>query len=616
MCGVVAVLGHRVPNLDPALDALHHRGPDGRGQWRGANGNIALGHTRLALVDPAGGAQPLFNEDRSVVAVVNGEFYGHRAIRDSLTSRGHRFRTRSDSEILVHLYEQYGLDCVEHLRGEFAFVLWDAPRRRLFAARDRFGVKPLCFARPQSRQPLMLASEAKALLALGHPARWDRRSLWHAAHHQYLPRGRSLFENVEQLPSGHRLVATADTLTIDEYWSLDFPTDLPPASEAVAELRDRLDTAVALRLEADVPVAFYLSGGIDSAAVVALAAKHIERPVCFNIAFDHPPYDERDAAALVADHLSAELHTVEVSQDTLVNLLPTATVMSEGLAINGQLPAKLALSRAVAEAGYKAVLVGEGADEMLCGYSHLGLDYAAWTNTSIKPGPANDGGVMRPNSDAPALDLVRRRIGSVPSFLRAKAGFGRTLAGFLRPALPSDLHGQDPFDALLTALSTDQLAGRNPVDQATWLWTHLTLTGYILRTLGDGTEMASSIEGRVPFLDHKLAEFLMALSPHDKFRGGIEKTILRDAVSDLLPQAIVNRRKQPLLAPPITRYRSPHIRSFIRDTLTQTDLYDRDDVMTWLTDVECADEVTQRSAEPILMSLLTATILERHYGLT
>lgn len=619
MCGLVAAFGATM-DLTPALDALAHRGPDGRGTWHSHDHGVSLGHTRLALVDVDGGAQPLFNEEGSIVCIVNGELYGHRRIRAELESEGHRFSSRSDSEILLHLYEKHGLDCVEHLRGEFAFVLWDSHQQRLVAARDRFGVKPLCFARPTGTgRPLLLGSEAKAILALGHPARWDRRSLWHAAHHQYLPPGRSLFEGIEQLPAGHRLVADRRGIHIDRWWALRFPTCAPEGPEDAAQrLEATLAEAVRLRLQADVPVGFYLSGGLDSSAIVALAAQHIDRPACFSIAFEHAPYDERSAACDVARHVGADHHLVEVTQDTLVDLLPLAVERSEGLAINGQLPAKLALSQAAAAAGYKAVLVGEGADELLAGYPHLAMDYQAWTGGGGNGATSSiAAGVMVPTRDAPGIQAVTERLGFTPTFLRAKAAFGRRLSHLLAPALPAAFSDDDPFEMLLGGLPLNDLNGCNPVDKATWLWTHLALTGYILRTLGDGTEMAASIEGRVPFLDDQVADLLIHTRLDAKFRGREEKAILRDAVRRHLPPHIAARPKQPLLAPPLVLFSTAHARDFVHDTLDGgSSLYGRAEVQRWLATLASAPETERQAAEPVLLTLLTATLLQTHFGLT
>ncbi|HTE19953.1 MAG TPA: asparagine synthase (glutamine-hydrolyzing), partial [Armatimonadota bacterium] len=351
MCGVVAILSQSAPvgeeTLQRALEALRHRGPDGSGVWGTPDRRVALGHARLSVIDLETGAQPLSSEDGQVVAVVNGEFYDWERIRRILEQRGHRFSTHSDSEILVHLYEQYGQDCLRHLRGEFAFVLWDGRRRQLFAARDRWGIKPLCYVMVDGT--LYLASEAKGLFAAGVRAAWDREAFFQAAHLQYVPPDRTLFAGVCQLRPGHSLIAADGEVRTHGYWYLDYPPvehAAMDASEAdiVHELRELLDEAVRLRLRADVPVACHLSGGLDSSAVLGLAARHSPRPIdCFTVSFDAAPYDELRVAEEMARHAGANLHPVRVTQDDLVEHLSDAVYFSEGLAINGHLTAKFLL---------------------------------------------------------------------------------------------------------------------------------------------------------------------------------------------------------------------------------------------------------------------------------
>jgi asparagine synthase (glutamine-hydrolysing) len=343
-----------------------------------AGGTVILGHRRLALVDRAGGGQPIASEDGAVVAVVNGELYDDRdTLRKRLELRGHRFATCSDSELLVHLFEEDGPEGVAELRGEFAFALWDRRDGALWLGRDPFGVKPLHYAR--IRNGVVAASEAKALFAFGVPAAWDGAAFLHAIHHQYLPPRRSLFAGVETVSPG-TLVRIDRNGRVEErrYFALPLLSeeDTSPATtfeERASLLRESLAASVRLRLRGEHDVAFALSGGLDSAAVVALARPHLgaRRPACFGVVFDRAPYDERDAMRVTARHLDVDLHEVEVDEASLLELLPASVRAAEGLASNGQLPAKLALARAIRAAGFPVVLTGEGADEALLGYAHL-----------------------------------------------------------------------------------------------------------------------------------------------------------------------------------------------------------------------------------------------------
>ncbi|MBM3946637.1 MAG: asparagine synthase (glutamine-hydrolyzing), partial [SAR202 cluster bacterium] len=520
VCGILALASSREPlcpnRLGPALASLRHRGPDATGTWIAPDRRVGLGHTRLAIVDLETGDQPIASEDGRMVAVVNGEFYGWERMRRDLEQRGHRFRTRSDSELLVHLYEEYGTGCLSYLRGEFAFALWDAAAGRLFAARDRWGIKPLCYA--EWNGAFALASEAKALFALGAPAAWDPQAFLQAVQVQYTPPDRTLFAGIRQLPPGHFLTRERGELRTAVYWDLNYPLAEPPAPlserrrlDAIQELRERLNEAVCLRLRADVPVACHVSGGLDSSVILGLAARHSARPVdCFTVRFDAAPYDEWEVAAETARAAGAVLHGVRATPEALVHCLPDAVYAAEGLAINGHLPAKFLLSRAIRDAGYKVVLTGEGSDEVLAGYAHLRRDLletggggaaAGGEETSLAERNRISAGIMLPEGEGLSLAGVRRRLGWAPTFLQAKATLGRRLRDVLAEPFLQEWGGVDSLELFVSAITPPgSLSGRGPVDQALYLWNKSALANYILRTLGDGTEMAHSVEGRLPFL--------------------------------------------------------------------------------------------------------------------
>jgi asparagine synthase (glutamine-hydrolysing) len=326
MCGIVAMYSHRgrvnPAALDRATDVLDHRGPDGRGRWLSADHRVGLGHTRLSIIDLVTGDQPIASEDERLHLIVNGEFYDYEAIQRRLTEAGHRLRTRSDSEIALHLYEDRGAQCLHQLRGEFAFVLWDAANHTLFAARDRFGIKPLFYAVVDGT--LILASEIKALFAAGVPARWSRAGMYQA-----LGAGAdqtiTLYDGVYQLPPGYYLTASGDSIQLHQYWDFDYPvadairTDKADA-EYIAELREALQEAVRLRLRADVPVGCYLSGGLDSCAVLGLAASALQAPIrAFTLGFEGAAYDESAIACEMAQHVNAEYYPIQIRQSDLAD---------------------------------------------------------------------------------------------------------------------------------------------------------------------------------------------------------------------------------------------------------------------------------------------------------
>ena len=489
-------------------------GPDERQTWISADGRAGLGHARLSIIDLSSGTQPIANEDGSLQIVVNGEFYDFERIRAELESQGHRFRTRSDSEIALHLYEQHGLRFFEELRGEFAFVLWDARNRTLLAARDRFGIKPLLYA--VRGETLYVASEAKAIQAAGVPLSWDEGSFFHCMQLQYTHFDRTLFDGIYQVRPGHFLLATDGHVQCHRYWDQDYPlADETPATaadpvELTEMFRARLDEAVRLRLRADVPVACFLSGGLDSAAVAGIAMQRLSRPLaCFTVCFDDDDYDEFPIAEETAKFLGADFHPLRASRRDLLNALPDAIHHAEGLVVNGHLAAKFLLSRSVRDAGYKVVLTGEGSDEMLAGYPHFRADL--WSHDADNPDSAGllerlwdtnvvSAGLLLPQGDTLPLDRLSTLLGFSPSFLQTKASLGLRNLSLLSRDFGERFAGRDPFDVLLLGIDhAGQLAGRHRLNQSAYLWLKIAFPNYLLRLLGDASEMAHSVEGRLPF---------------------------------------------------------------------------------------------------------------------
>jgi asparagine synthase (glutamine-hydrolysing) len=628
MCGIVAVASAApvAPGrVAAAIAALGHRGPDGRGAWRSDDGAVALGHARLAVIDPAGGAQPIANEDGAIRAVVNGELYGHDEHARWLVARGHHLRSRCDAEVLVHLYEELGDDLVRSVRGELAFVLWDGRRRRLLAGRDRFGVKPLVWAR--WRGGVALASEAKALFALGVPARWDDEAFFHAAHTQYPWPDRTLFCGVGQLEPGTILIWDAGGGGGDggdgaprtaRYWEL--PVGAAPAAatldDAAARLRDALDDAVRVRLRADARVCVQLSGGIDSTSVAALAARAGGVGGAFTVAWSggdvSGPYDERELAAATARELGLAHAVVELDGRAIAAAWPDAVAHGEGLAINGHLAGKWLLSRAMQAAGYKVALTGEGADELLAGYPHLRADAGA---AAAADGHAASRGLMLPAPGDTGLstDGVRARLGFVPTWLAAKAVLGRRVRELLAPDLVRRFAGADPLAALVERLGGERLRGAPRLHVAAATWARSALAQYILRTLGDGMEMAHGIEGRVPFLDHRVAEIAFAIDPRVLAGEGLDKPVLRRAVAGLVPAAIAARPKHPFLAPPLARLAPALVQDTLRAHARRSPLVDGARLVEVLDALPAMAGAEQQAWDAALMLILSAAILEARY---
>ena len=405
---------------------------DRQRHWLAADHRVGLGHARLSIIDLTTGGQPIASEDEQIRIVVNGEFYGYESIQRELEQSGHRLRTRSDSEIALHLYEDLGAQCLHRLRGEFAFVLWDETNRTIFAARDRFGIKPLFYA--SHGETLYFASEVKALFAAGVPARWDAESVYHCVEfggHQV----RTLFDGVFQVPPGHYLIATEKHVQLNRYWDFDYPRAelaAPKRSDAdyAAEFRHVLEEAVRIRLRADVPVGCHLSGGLDSCAVLGLAARHHPEPIrAFTLTFDCAEYDEEKEAREMAAKAGAEFFPIPIRQDDLADHFADAILQSETLCFNAHGVAKYVLSRAVRDAGYKVVITGEGSDEILGGYAHFRRDMLLYNREGQDPAEVTallqdleennpvSRGLLLPHGEAGPLGGVKKLLGFVPSWI-------------------------------------------------------------------------------------------------------------------------------------------------------------------------------------------------------
>jgi asparagine synthase (glutamine-hydrolysing) len=641
MCGIVAIYdpnGRVQPDsLTRATARLHHRGPDAQRQWIAPHGRIGLGHARLSIIDLVTGDQPIANEDGQRHIIVNGELYDFDRIRRELELSGHRFRTGSDSEIALHLYEDLGPDSLQRLRGEYALILWDEARQQLFAARDRFGIKPLFFA--WHRGALYLASEVKALFAAGVPARWSREGLFDAAVMGMAPTG-TLFEGVSQLPPGHYLLAGPGGMQLCRYWDFSYPEaeSLAPVRTDVdwaEELHAILDEAVRLRLRADVPVGCYLSGGLDSCSVIGLAARHLSTPIrAFTLAFEDGAYDEAPIAREMAARANAEFYPIPIRQADLAEHFADAAWNAETLFINAHGVAKYVLSRAVRDAGYKVVLTGEGSDEILAGYPHFRRDMLLYDNDGQDPeavrtllaeleqNNAVSRGLLLPDGDSAPLDAVCNAIGFVPSWMEAAGGRLYKMQALWSADARTRMDGRVAFGALLDGLPIrNRLAGRAPVNQALYLWAKAVLPNYILTVLGDRMEMAHSVEGRVPFLDHEVVELISRMPVHLKIRGMTEKFVLREAARPVLTDTVYRRQKHPFLSPPATLNPHDRLHQMVHDTLRGSGLdcmpfVDRGKVVGMLDRVGGLEPGEQVSMDQILMILLSGCVLGERLGLT
>jgi asparagine synthase (glutamine-hydrolysing) len=597
---------------------------------------VGLGHARLSIIDLATGSQPIASEDGRSQIAANGEFYGYEAFQRELEQSGHRLRTRSDSEIALHLYQDLGPQCLHHLRGEFAFIIWDADHRTLFAARDRFGIKPLFYS--VYNNILYLASEVKALFAAGVPARWDAESVAQSVEfggHQV----RTLFDGVFQVPPGHYLLATEKHLQVISYWDFNYPrvaeqTRKRSDSEYVAEFRHVLEEAVRIRLRADVPVGCYLSGGLDSCAVLGLAAKHRPDPIrAFTLSFEGVDYDEEPQAREMAAKAGAEFIPIPIRQGDLADHFADAIMQSETFCLNAHGVAKYLLSRAVRDAGLKVVLTGEGADEILGGYAHFRRDMLLYNSDGQDPkavarlleeleqsNPVS-GGLLLPHGESLPLVGVRRQLGFIPSWMETFAARSFKLRALLAESFLRDSSGREPYHALLSGLDAHgQLIGRSAVHQSLYLWSKTMLPGYILTMLGDRMEMAHSIEGRVPFLDHHVVETIRSQPVDLKIRGMTEKYVLREAVRDVITDTVYRRQKHPFMSPPATLNPKGKLHDLVQDrlrgrALASIPFFDQKKVIGLLDRLAGMDEAARVANDQILMFLTSACVLQERFQL-
>ncbi|HET9406837.1 MAG TPA: asparagine synthase (glutamine-hydrolyzing) [Candidatus Sulfotelmatobacter sp.] len=560
MCGITGILQFSPSSrVEPALvrrmcDVMAHRGPDDDGVY--TSGPVGLGMRRLSIVDLATGHQPLSNEDGTIWIVFNGEIYNHADLRPGLESRGHVYRTHSDTETIIHLYEEYGHDCVQHLRGMFAFAIWDSRQQRLFVARDRLGIKPLYYH--LTAQRIVFGSEIKVVLT--HPEvvpEFRRSALPEYLAFGYLSGEETFYSGIRKLMPGHWMeVDTAGKVEIQRYWDLPITQTDASRSEAdyVREYRELLEHAVRSHLMSDVPLGVFLSGGVDSSAVAALMTKIRGTPVeTFSVGYTEDAYSELPYARIVAKHLNSVHHEVLLSQQEFFDTLPHL-IWHEDEPIVWPSSVALYFVARVARERVKVVLTGEGSDETLAGYTRYSftLKNAAWDRMYRGVTPSVVRRWVRgliADSSWISADL-RRKLSH--TFL---ARDGNDWASFYFDNFFSAFSEGEQADLFSPELKEEFSAG-GPYKNVLEYWQHSSgpmlqrllytdIKTYLVELLmkQDNMSMATSIESRVPFLDHVLVEFATNIPERLQLGGFAGKRILKKAVEDLLPHSILYRPK-------------------------------------------------------------------------
>ncbi len=571
MCGICGATGQADAEVLRAItDTLAHRGPDDAGLHEAPG--ISLGVRRLSIIDVAGGHQPIANEDGSVHVIFNGEIYNHRELRARLEGQGHRFSTRSDTEVLVHLYEEYGDALVHLLQGMFAFALWDAKRHRLLLARDRLGIKPLYYT--ETNGSFLFASEVKALLE--HPdvhAAPDLQALDLYLSFRYVPGPDTLFRSIKKLPPGHLLTVEDGRVTVHRFWELVLGDYQPGVNleEAVEEFGRLFRETVRRHLISDVPVGMLLSGGLDSGAVAAAMAAEQGRPIAtFTVGFDLPgSHNELAEARVVAQHLGADHHELVLTPDA-ADLLPgLVRSLDEPVADPAVLPTYLICK--FAHQTVPVVLTGEGGDELLGGYPRYAWFARAQRLQRLLPSWLRERVLLRMGQIAPfsgryktALDNLLAERDDVSRHLHWIAGLDPALkTELLSPALRDAIRPNGP-EAVLAPYLGNAAATTEVVHRLMALDMHTWLVDDVLTKM-DKMSMAVSVEARVPFLDHKLVEFVASVPLAVKLKHGA-KTLLKRAAASLLPPSTIRRRKHAFQIP-LGQWVTGSLQPFVRDTL-------------------------------------------------
>lgn len=578
MCGIAGVMQHDpshpiAPSTLVAMAAIqHHRGPDGFGWKVMGDGGVGFAHARLSIIDlnSERGRQPFISADGQCMIVHNGEFYDYKRIRADLTSRGYRFFSKSDTELLLHLTDRFGLlAALPHLRGEFAFAVYERSADRLTLVRDRFGVKPLYWT--LTPEGFVFGSEIKVLFA--HPSvqrRFSSPGLYHQLMQTMVP-GTTAFEGVYAVEPGQMVIVERRDgrlrVRTQKYWDLNFPRQAEreqPRSDEVyfEELRHRFVEAIQLKLEADVPVACYLSGGIDSCTIMGIAAACQQSPVkAFTIGFDDQDYDETAIAREMAQAVGADQDILTVDGMQLYDHFAKTIWHTERSIYNTFTVAKLLMSEHVHRSGYKVVVTGEGSDELFAGYPQLRLDMIL--HGMADASPEERAGLQDWIQESNRLfkgNLLAEKaledpgltnlVGFTPSCLQSWLSAAAYVPNLLHPEHRAATKDYSPGQAIASALDGSQIEGRHPLDKAQYIWIKTQFESQVLGWAGDRVDMANSMEARPAFLDHPLVEFAVTLPPNMRLRGRQDKYILRETMRPLLPKALYERQKFAFMAPP------------------------------------------------------------------
>jgi asparagine synthase (glutamine-hydrolysing) len=569
-CGLVSVLQQNqskftdTVNLEKSLNSLKHRGPDHQGYWVSPGGTCVLGHTRLSIIDlSAAGNQPLHAKSNSIV--VNGELYDWERIRGELKKKGYNFTTNSDSEIALHLYEEYGTSMMEHIRGEFAITLWDEKNQLFFAVRDRYGIKPLYYAKHNGK--LIFASEIKALFAMGVPRKWN---IENTGMSQMMDQHNTLFEGIHQVPAGYYMLATPNgTIKLNRYYEMDYYDRAVPEKRSKEEMirgvQEKLLEATKFRLRADVPVGVYLSGGLDSSSILGMSAHLLgghSNINAYSIAFSEQDkmFDEGEIAKRTVKQFGGRHKVIHVTDDILADAMSETLWHTEYPSMNSHSAAKFLLSKTVRDDGLRVVMTGEGSDEIFAGYPFFLWDRVSHSKKSPQEIKALAKTIAERNpafgmflaSEVQSNQEFVNQIGMTPHMVTEGFISGSRL--MLKDELLVKAVGSTHAYYLASLPNDVKMKMKHkwdPMSTSLYISSRSMLYNYLLKTLGDRNEMAHSVEGRLPFLDHHLVDYVNQLpsemkvsEPHYQ-----EKYVLREAMKPFITEELYKRQKHPFMGP-------------------------------------------------------------------
>lgn len=577
MCGIAGVINFKGPEdkttlLRRMVGFLHHRGPDAAGFYQ--KGAAGLGHARLSIIDLYGGDQPIHNEDKTIWIVYNGEVFNYPELRDTLERVGHRFYTKTDTEVLIHLYEEHGVNMLSHLNGQFAFSIWDENREHLFLARDRVGIRPLFWTQPGSR--FLFASEIKALFADNSVPRRLNAGTLSDIFISWAPSGSATaFENIYQIPPGHYALLSQDKFSVEPYWEIH-PEDNDVSNRPLYAWEDELKTllldSARIRLRADVPVGAYLSGGLDSTYTSELVKRHFNNKLCtFSVAFSNDAFDESFYQKTALRSLQTDNHKTTCTDQSIGDTFPEVVWHAEIPMLRTAPTPLFHLSKLVNNSSYKVVLTGEGADEIFAGYNifkeaQVRRFWSRFPESQIRPRLLErlypyifSGNNERARSYLKEFFKINLSNVDSPTYSHQLRWQNTSkLQSFFSPRI---LQGANSFDQFIENFTKTLPADFNnwrSLTKAQYIEKTIFLSNYLLSTQGDRMCMAHSVEGRYPFLDHRIIEFAFKLPTRYRLNGLTEKFILKRIAHGIVPDIVANRPKQP--------YRAPISSAFFNDT--------------------------------------------------